>query len=117
MTAGQEGSIQWTLPKEVIVQLQKEGQESVTVKMNVLDKKEASLSPGLVYSDILDVTMKAGAYEENGAINNKNRPRRSLRLFLSWSICFCCFSFVQIIFNERINNRSIFNAHFHKVFQ
>ncbi|MGG3449171.1 hypothetical protein [Domibacillus aminovorans] len=110
MTTGQEGSRQWTLPKtlidtmagsakplelqtfeghrvtlpkEVIVQLQKGGQESVTVKMNVLDKKEASLSPGLVYSDILDVTMKADAYEENGGINNKNRPRRSLRLFLS----------------------------------
>ena len=51
------------LPPEVLIQMQKAGQDYVSVQLNVLDQKEASLPPGQVHSAVMDVTVKAGEEE------------------------------------------------------
>ncbi|MCP3761285.1 S-layer homology domain-containing protein [Domibacillus sp. A3M-37] len=48
------------IPSEVLAQMRKSGEKKVSIQMNVVDKKDASLPSGQVYSSILDITIKAG---------------------------------------------------------
>lgn len=51
------------IPVDVLLQMQKTGQEQVSIQMNILKANQSSLPPGQVYSDVLDVTIKAGEKE------------------------------------------------------